>query len=374
MGQLAADYSYSRPDPRALWDAGYRIVMRYLGTDSRCITPTELRRLHDTGLMVGLIGQSTITRPRGGYPAGVYDAQRYNQLADTLSAPDWLPIFYVVDVGEGFPAVGDYGAIRDYAAGILATPGRPVGFYGPYPVLEMLRDLEVNLRRIVCWWQTAGGSGSGPGTGGGIRTGDGSTRRLSSLACMFQHFGLTGPFGDAIDRNDVLMESVTWAWHPAIAAHTDPPAKPKQEDEMLTIYWTAPGSTWVADEAHLDNTISQGFRVEGPFARYIGERARPGHEGWDDRTQAVRAILALQGFGDGQREADAPDALMRTLCLLPDALGTATATVDIGAIVNGLRQPVTDTINAVLASRGVDVHEGALADAVAAELAERLQS
>lgn len=370
---LAVDYSYARPDPQALFDAGYRVVMRYLGTDGRCLTPPELRRLHAAGLMVGVIGQHPrLDRPRSGYPGGQVDASKFNAWADALGIPDDQPIFYTVDVGGGFPAESDLPVIREYFRAILDGGGRPVGQYGPYWILEACKDLVGrNGRRIVCWWETAGASGSGQGTGGSIRTGDGSTRRLSSLACMFQHVGLTGQFGDSIDHNTVHMEPVNWAWNPDI---TTAPKPPKQEDdEMLTIYWTEPGSTWVAEVAHLDNTISHGFRVEGAFATYIGEKARPGHEGWDPRTDAVRSILALQGLGDGKREADAPDSLMRTLCLLPDALKTATATVDIGAIVNGLRQPVTDTINAVLASRGVDVNEGALADAVAAELAERLQ-
>lgn len=221
----AVDYSYARPDPQALIDAGYTVVLRYLGRDSRCINRAELRRLHDAGLAVALIGQTTILRPLSGTPGGREDARKYNDLAAELDAPDWLPIFYVCDVGtEGgrsFPRTSDVPVIRDYCSGILDTPGRPVGEYGPYWVLEALRDLAVNNRRIECWWQTAGASGSGSGTGGSIRTGDGSVRRLSSLACMFQHYSYPDTaswgarsFGDQIDHNDILMEPVTWAWHP----------------------------------------------------------------------------------------------------------------------------------------------------------------
>jgi hypothetical protein len=191
---------------------------------------------------------------------------------------------------------------------------------------------------------------------------------------MFQHYGMTGPFGEQIDHNSVLMAPVTWAWHPNAGAPTEA-APPKEDDEMLTIYWSQPGSTWVADVARLDGTISQGFAVEGRFARYIGERARPGHEGWDDRTTAVRNILAFQGFPDGQREADAPDSLLRTLCLLPDAIpATSGPGVDAAAVVAGLRQPLIDTVTAVLQSQHVDVDEHAVAQAVVDELDHRLAS
>jgi hypothetical protein len=225
MGE-AVDYSYARPNPQALVNAGYEVVLRYLGRDARCITRDELHRLHNVGLKVSLIGQTTILRPLSGYAGGQTDASYYNGLADALGAPDWLPIFYVVDVGtengRSFPKPEDHPAIRSYVSGILSHGRRPVGMYGPYPILEMLRDLDVNGRRIHCWWQTAGASGSGSGTGGGIRTGDGSVRRLSNLACMFQHYSYpTGTsqaqrdFGSSIDHNSILMRPIEWAWNPA---------------------------------------------------------------------------------------------------------------------------------------------------------------
>lgn len=249
MAAVAVDYSFARPDPQALVDAGYTVVLRYLGTDSRCITRPELRRLHDVGLKVALIGQSTVTRPRAGYPAGVEDAHRYNDLAAGLDAPAWLPIFYVCDVGAGFPATSDYPAIRQYASGILATPGRPAGQYGPYPVLEMLRDLVVNGRRIVCWWQCAGGSGFGDGTGGSYHDPAdiaGSRRRVSNLACMVQWVGgqRIQPT-NATDHNAVLIEPVTWAWNPNETNPTE------EDDDMAppAIIWTKPGSAWARDVA-----------------------------------------------------------------------------------------------------------------------------
>lgn len=355
---LAADYSYSRPDPQALYDAGYRIVLRYLGTDSRCITRDELHRLHDAGLMVALIGQSTVLRPLGGYPAGVRDAERYNHLAADLDAPDWLPIFYVCDVGteqgRSFPKDTDYPVIRQYASGILATPGRPVGQYGPYPVLEMLRDLAVNLRRIECWWQTAGLSGNGTGTGGSIRTGDGSVRRLSSLACMFQHVAMTGAFGGQIDHNTVHMEPVTWAWHP------DQPDS--EEDDMAppVVMWTKPGSRWAREVAG---------RAEGQeVAAWLA---------YPSAGTIVHIVDEPQLNGDyfvGVKSLDfCDDQWFYNYAYTPHGRSSA-VDVDEAAIVAGLRQPLIDSVTAVVRDQGLDVDEVALGQAVAVDLVARLQS
>lgn len=149
--------------------------------------------------------------------------------------------------------------------------------------------------------------------------------------------------------------------------------RPEEDDEMLTIYWSKAGSAWVRDVAKLDSTISHGFAVEGRLMTYIGQRARPGHEGWDDRTTSVRNILRLMGHADGAREAaDVADSIFQGLCLLPAAVPAqpaGVADVDEAAIVAGLRQPLIDTVRAVLSERGVDD-----AEAIADELAERLAS
>lgn len=230
----AVDYSYARPAPEEIVRQGYSVVWRYLGDwsrDGRCISPGELAHLHANGLRVAFVHQSnqptaemSVKRPLSGYQGGLEDARYANGVADQLGVPDWLPIFGAVDVGYGFPAPRDYEAIRGYFTGWLNASRRPVGDYGPYPTVEMLADLQANGRRLEHGWQCAGGSGTGQGSGGTIRTGDGQQARLSRLsaqACAFQHYGLVKI--PNTDHNDVFTDIDEWSWHPDIPRdHSEP--------------------------------------------------------------------------------------------------------------------------------------------------------
>lgn len=225
------DYSYTHPAPTTITSAGYTVVSRYLGTDSRCLTPAERDDLHAAGLRVSLFHQRSqptaelsVTRARSGLAGGIEDAQLADTYADRLGAPPTTPLFGVVDVGYGFPTPADYPAIRAYFQGLLTRQRRPVGAYGPYPVLELLRDLEVDGRRVEHFHQTAGGSGSGSGTGGSAHNaGDGSTRRLSSLACAYQEYG--GERIPGTDHNQIFMDARTWSWHPSDTSTSAPDRK-----------------------------------------------------------------------------------------------------------------------------------------------------
>jgi hypothetical protein len=236
------DYSSARPTPQSLVDAGYTVVFRYLADDSRGLTAPERDALHAAGLRIALVAESSTRRPLAGYTGGQEDARRYNALADRLDAPATTPIYYCVDVGGGFPALADYPLIRSYFEGLLSIPGRPVGCYGPYPILEDIALLGID-RRVEHHWQTAGGSGGGQGSGGSVRNaGDGSVRRLSKLACAYQEYGgqrITP--ASATDHNQIFMDPSAWSWHPS----------DEEEDDMAgaVIQWTKPGSQWAREVA-----------------------------------------------------------------------------------------------------------------------------
>jgi hypothetical protein len=353
---FAVDYSYARPDPQALYNAGYRVVMRYLGADNRCITGPELQRLHDAQLLVGFIGQSTVDRPRTGYHGGQYDASRYNTLADHRGVPAHIPIFYTVDVGDpdgpggrpSFPLESDLPAIRGFFQGLLDAPGRPVGMYGPYWVLEACKDLWGRGRHIECFWQTAGASGPGAGTGGSIKTGDGSVRRLSELSCMFQHVGLTGAFGNQIDHNTVHMEPVTWAWNPQIATITE-----KEEDDMIN--WRPVHCPEISGDAQWLLTFDGNGRP-----RRLGLGPDDPQMYW--ALGHIQTVEAIEWKG----------AQAEKFMAIPEALPEEA--VDPAAVAGQLRQPLIDAVTAVLQAQNVDVDENAIAEAVATELAGRLVS
>lgn len=283
----ALDYSYARPDPNHIRDSGYELVFRYLGNDSRCLTPSERDRLHAAGLRIALIGQTTIKRPLSGYSGGWNDADAYNWSADILGAPKHVPIIYVVDVGkvegtnQSFPLQQHWPAITDYFRGIIdcsnAKGHRPVGGYGPYSVVEnVLRNLPMH-----CYWQTAGDTYNvmGEGSGGSIvNLGDGSRRKVSSAACAYQMYG--GVRVADTDHNVILKRPVTdWSWHP-----NDPAPGPEEEDEeddMAKIVYaqTKPGSEW-ALKVLGNNAQGHWFSMSGGIVRHIGPAEKEHLDKW----------------------------------------------------------------------------------------------
>lgn len=371
----AVDYSFARPEPAALVHAGYSIVWRYLGgpRDGRALQPPERDRLHGAGLRIALVHQAnavsaeaSIKRPLTGWAGGLEDSGLGNRYADALGAPAWLPIFTPVDVGYGFPSPADYDAIRAYFAAHLATSPRPVGAYGPYPVLEMLGQLEHGGRRIEHFWQTAGASGSGSGSGGSIQTGDGSYRKLTRLACAFQHYGFTQV--PQTDHNDVLTPDWGhWSWHPNDAGPGEPDETQEDDDMKPAIWWSAPDSHWITEVGGFPpGSGPHGFIVRAGNAQHIpdGEAlesarfelvlagGKPDPEGDDQGMEGWATVWERHGV---------PDAAFRTVHLQgpggiashphdaeanPDQLAAGIAARLPGVSAESIRQAVNDALAA----------------------------
>lgn len=210
MGGDIVDYSWARPHPTLIAAHGNVGAMRYLSYEpGKNLTKDEIAALHREGLGVGVVWETTADRANSGYTGGQHDAGVANAQADALGLPLTLPIFYAVDFDPPNMA-----RITDYFRGILdASPPRAVGVYGSYPVVETVAGINCAGRVVRCYWQTAGWSGSGSGSGGSYRCADGSVRRLSKRACMFQDVG-EGPV-PGTDRNAVLDPTLDWLWHPA---------------------------------------------------------------------------------------------------------------------------------------------------------------
>jgi Domain of unknown function (DUF1906) len=210
---IDCSYAGSTMDYGAVRRSGYSLVARYLGDDPRCLTPAERDRIYAAGLRLAVIGQrGAVDRPRGGYAAGRADGAFFEDWANRMGWPPHKPILCALaDVGAGFPTTSDLPAIDQFLQGLWETISRPVGIYGPYWVLEHFRG----DRRVFCYWESAGGSGSAVGTGGQAHNaGDGSYRALSSLACMYQEYGGVAITGT--DHNQVLVADATdFTYHPS---------------------------------------------------------------------------------------------------------------------------------------------------------------
>jgi hypothetical protein len=120
-----ADYSFARPDPAALKAAGFEGVMRYISPSSKKnLTKAEAKRLHDAGLWIGLIWETTAARAGEGARAGADDVKWAEAAADKLGLPMDCPIFFAVDFDA--PA----SKVRPYFTAVKKGAKRPTGSYG----------------------------------------------------------------------------------------------------------------------------------------------------------------------------------------------------------------------------------------------------
>jgi len=129
----------------ALKSSSIIAVGRYLG-GNYALTPTELSAIHNAGLSVILIYESTPTKASYfSYGQGVADAGIAISEAIFLGAPNNTAIYFAVDYdAQG----GDLGAIVDYFQGAKDGLGGKyaLGAYGSYAVMRALT--------VGKYWQT----------------------------------------------------------------------------------------------------------------------------------------------------------------------------------------------------------------------------
>lgn len=150
------DYSWARPGGKAIAEAGYQFVMRYVpyvGHGGKALTDKELNDLHTHGLGVGLVFESTAERHKEGRTAGIIDAQRSLDSAKGLGFPNDTPIYFAVDFDS---SEGDQQAIDEYQRGAISILGIDrVGVYGSYYVVERCKAANT----AKWFWQTYAWSG-----------------------------------------------------------------------------------------------------------------------------------------------------------------------------------------------------------------------
>lgn len=144
--RLAVDFSYARPDPVAIRQAGYVGAIRYLSPNpKKNITRAEAKALHDAGLWISLVWERSAKRAGEGKGPGVTDARMADAQADALGVPEGVVIFYAVDY-DATPA-----QVKAYMDGVKATSKRPVGVYGSARIMDGIT--------ADAHWQTVAWSG-----------------------------------------------------------------------------------------------------------------------------------------------------------------------------------------------------------------------
>lgn len=151
MGEQGCDYAWERPDPKALYAAGYRFTCRYLSRDTtgKNLTQAEAAALHAAGLSIVLNWEYFADAALSGYAQGRADAQDAVAQRGQVGAPANTPIYFSVD----FNATSDQikGPVADYFLGVRSVlPLQQVGVYGGYAVVVAM--LSNGLARYG--WQT----------------------------------------------------------------------------------------------------------------------------------------------------------------------------------------------------------------------------
>lgn len=187
------DYSWSRPSPQSIVDYPAIGVMRYVGpgNNGRDITTGELASLHDAGLGVGLVYESSANRALSGYDGGCYDAGQAAYYANRLGWPAGLPIYFACDCDV--TTSDAYGKVLEYFRG--CTTGQfPARAYGEADVLDATAQ-NLGFRH---GWQPASTAWSGG--------------RISANASMLQQWPYV--MNDQCDDNHVVCptDAIDWLW------------------------------------------------------------------------------------------------------------------------------------------------------------------
>jgi LysM repeat protein len=178
-----ADYSWARPGAKALVDAGFEGVMRYLSYDNtgKTVNASEYNDLRAHGLAVGLVWETTANRVLGGAIAGKSDAQEALRQANVLGHDG--VIYFAIDFDASEAAQS---AINDHFKAVAEIIGAArVGCYAGYWPLKRLFDAGL----IAKGWQTLAWSGN----------------NREARASLYQNGGQS--FNGGVDINDVLNEN-----------------------------------------------------------------------------------------------------------------------------------------------------------------------
>lgn len=313
---VGLDAAWTRPNPGAMWAAGYRFGIFYVSPlraagapNPKDLTAGELQAFErwPGGMPVALVYESTAGRALGGLAAGTADGQVARSRAEGIGYPGDRVMFAAVDtavVPAAMPAVLDY--LRAFGA----AWGGPLGVYGSADVIDAAAAGGVGASVL---WQTEAWS----------RNPDGSVR-VSAHADLLQRVGhylpAPGVPVGSWDEDAALHPTVLAIFHggqevipppapqrpPAPAPAPAPVPTPARVD--VTAWRAVEGDT----SAHVEQLQRWGNRVFPAYCRiaptsphygpqtvaFIREYARrSGIPGADGRNVGPRIAAALARDG-----------------------------------------------------------------------------
>jgi hypothetical protein len=179
------DFSFTKPDPGAMAGAGYTFAIGYVSPNpAKNLTADVLAAYRDTGILVGLVWESTAGRALEGQAAGAADGRAAEDQANAVGYPVDAVLFFAVDQDT---TAADYPAIGAYAEAFNEVTRRPVGIYGEADVIDHF--VTPGAQPVQYGWQTAAWSAG----------------RLSAQANLYQRVGHRGwpvPAGTSADAFD----------------------------------------------------------------------------------------------------------------------------------------------------------------------------
>lgn len=147
---LGCDYGWERPNPAALFAAGYRFACRYLSYDTtgKNLTVDEVQALHAAGLSIVLNWEYAQSAALRGFIQGHDDAQAARAQRAQIGAPNTVPVYFSVDFNA---TAADMPEVLSYVAGCVSVLGYDgVGVYGSDAVIAAV----ANANACKWLWQT----------------------------------------------------------------------------------------------------------------------------------------------------------------------------------------------------------------------------
>jgi hypothetical protein len=148
---IGFDFSWTKPDPAAMADAGYEFAIGYVSPNpAKNLSARQVAAYQDVGISVGLVWESTAGRALDGRAAGERDGRAAEKQANALGYPVDAVIFFAVDKNTGRD---DRPAIREYAEAFNGATRRPVGIFGEADVIDHF--VTPGEPPVQYGWQTA---------------------------------------------------------------------------------------------------------------------------------------------------------------------------------------------------------------------------